>query len=121
MGCVYTLGHQPGSKILNNYCSDVQSYNYGGWAFCAVASMSHTLIERPSARCLTPSGFICRGAAFRTKQRLLFGWQIPTRAAEMNSFKTTLAHGLNVQATIRSVSSRQDSFEIVFRRLAFFC
>jgi hypothetical protein len=24
MGCVYTLGHQPGSKILNNYCSDVQ-------------------------------------------------------------------------------------------------
>ena len=33
MGCVYTLGHQPGSKILNNYCSDVQSYNYGGWAF----------------------------------------------------------------------------------------
>ena len=33
MGCVYTLGHQPGSQILNNYCSDVQSYNYGGWAY----------------------------------------------------------------------------------------
>eukprot|EP01050_Picozoa_sp_SAG11_P012177 SAG11_NODE_1338_length_5170_cov_4.262473_2_plen_748_part_00 len=33
MGCVYTLGHQPGSKIVNNFCSDVQSYNYGGWAY----------------------------------------------------------------------------------------
>eukprot|EP00936_MAST-01D_sp_MAST-1D-sp1_P000968 g968.t1 len=33
MGCVYTLGHQPGSVVRNNFCSDVQSYNYGGWAF----------------------------------------------------------------------------------------
>ena len=33
MACVYTLGHQPGSVISNNFCSDVQSYNYGGWAF----------------------------------------------------------------------------------------
>eukprot|EP00928_Gymnodinium_smaydae_P026074 TRINITY_DN20578_c0_g1_i1.p1 TRINITY_DN20578_c0_g1~~TRINITY_DN20578_c0_g1_i1.p1 ORF type:complete len:727 (-),score=94.53 TRINITY_DN20578_c0_g1_i1:85-2265(-) len=33
MGCVYTLGHQPGSVVRNNYCHDVQSYNYGGWAY----------------------------------------------------------------------------------------
>ena len=33
MACVYTLGHQPGSAITNNFCSDVQSYNYGGWAY----------------------------------------------------------------------------------------
>ena len=33
MGCVYTLGHQPNSRVLNNYCHDVQSYNYGGWAY----------------------------------------------------------------------------------------
>jgi hypothetical protein len=33
LACVYTLGHQPGSRIVNNLCSDVQSYNYGGWAY----------------------------------------------------------------------------------------
>jgi len=33
MGCVYTLGHQPGSVVKNNFCTDVQSFNYGGWAY----------------------------------------------------------------------------------------
>eukprot|EP01105_Mastigella_eilhardi_P015163 TRINITY_DN3449_c0_g1_i2.p1 TRINITY_DN3449_c0_g1~~TRINITY_DN3449_c0_g1_i2.p1 ORF type:complete len:512 (-),score=71.10 TRINITY_DN3449_c0_g1_i2:50-1585(-) len=31
MGCVYTLGHQPGTKIINNICHDVDSYGYGAW------------------------------------------------------------------------------------------
>ena len=31
MGCVYTLGIQPGTEIYNNICHDVDSYNYGGW------------------------------------------------------------------------------------------
>lgn len=31
LACIYTLGHQPGSRVYNNYCSDVQSYKYGGW------------------------------------------------------------------------------------------
>lgn len=33
MGCVYTLGHQPRSRVVNNLCADVQSYHYGGWAY----------------------------------------------------------------------------------------
>eukprot|EP00466_Bigelowiella_natans_P005110 jgi/Bigna1/71605/fgenesh1_pg.16_\ len=33
MGCVYTLGHQPNSRVSNNLCTDVQSYGYGGWGY----------------------------------------------------------------------------------------
>ncbi|EDQ92847.1 uncharacterized protein MONBRDRAFT_4912 [Monosiga brevicollis MX1] len=31
MGCIYLLGHQPGTKIDHNVCARVYSYNYGGW------------------------------------------------------------------------------------------
>ncbi|KAH3763433.1 Right handed beta helix region [Pelomyxa schiedti] len=31
MACVYTLGHQPGTKIYNNICHEVESFDYGGW------------------------------------------------------------------------------------------
>ena len=33
MGCIYTLGKQPGSQIINNVCHSVESYDYGGWAY----------------------------------------------------------------------------------------
>jgi hypothetical protein len=33
MACVYNVGAGPGSVVGNNYCHDVQSYNYGGWAY----------------------------------------------------------------------------------------
>ncbi|EGD81927.1 hypothetical protein PTSG_11897 [Salpingoeca rosetta] len=31
MGCVYTLGKQPGTQVINNICHTVYTYNYGGW------------------------------------------------------------------------------------------
>ena len=31
MGCVYTLGKQENTMVINNVCHDVYAYNYGGW------------------------------------------------------------------------------------------
>eukprot|EP00730_Choanoeca_flexa_P000495 TRINITY_DN10220_c0_g1_i1.p1 TRINITY_DN10220_c0_g1~~TRINITY_DN10220_c0_g1_i1.p1 ORF type:complete len:489 (+),score=95.45 TRINITY_DN10220_c0_g1_i1:406-1872(+) len=31
MGCIYTLGNNPDSNVTHNVCSQVMSYNYGGW------------------------------------------------------------------------------------------
>eukprot|EP01062_Namystynia_karyoxenos_P050446 TRINITY_DN3922_c0_g1_i1.p1 TRINITY_DN3922_c0_g1~~TRINITY_DN3922_c0_g1_i1.p1 ORF type:complete len:697 (+),score=175.02 TRINITY_DN3922_c0_g1_i1:103-2091(+) len=33
MGCVYHLGYDPGTRIVNNICSNVTSYDYGGWGY----------------------------------------------------------------------------------------
>ena len=35
MGCIYSLGLQPGTLVDSNLCRDVWSYNYGGWGMAS--------------------------------------------------------------------------------------
>lgn len=45
MGCIYTLGVQPGTVIRGNLCHDVSAKNYGGWGIYLDEGSSHILVE----------------------------------------------------------------------------
>jgi parallel beta-helix repeat protein len=45
MGCIYSLGVQPGSVERNNLCHDVSRFAYGGWGIYTDEGSSQILIE----------------------------------------------------------------------------
>ncbi|HVV00703.1 MAG TPA: right-handed parallel beta-helix repeat-containing protein, partial [Verrucomicrobiae bacterium] len=57
MGGIYTLGRQPGTRILNNVFHDISGIRYGGWGIYLDEGSSGIIVQSNIVRRTTHGGF----------------------------------------------------------------
>ena len=72
MGCVYTLGVQPGTVVNNNLCHDVSRSTYGGWGIYMDEGSSNILVTNNVVYGTQDGGFVSHRSQFVTVQNNVF-------------------------------------------------
>lgn len=101
MGCIYTLGIQPGTVERNNICHDITRYDkgYGGWGIYTDEGSSDILIENNLVYRTEDGGFLQHYGANNTVRNNIFAFGNPGRsqifrAKDENHLSFTFEHNI---------------------------